>query len=402
MNPNDQNNLMEELKEEQENNTSNVIQEAISKYRNNSRSDNELKDKLMKYLLIIAIVAVVIIVILFVFSNIANGKKTYSDVEDIMINASKKYYTDNSSSLPKSNGGTVEVSVQNLVNNKYMKSLDKYIKNTSCTGKVVVENNDDNYIYIPYLDCGSTYKTTELYRKVTDKENIVTSGNGLYSYSDGYVFRGDNVNNYVSINDALWRIVKVTTDNEVVLTKQDKGISISQPWDDRYNTDKGYNVGINDFNVSRLKDTLNSLYDDKEANLFSDDIKGHITSHNLCIGKRGYNDNQGNECSVQSESMKLGLLTVSDYIRASLDGSCVSAASESCQNYNYLVNEEYDWWLLTASNENTYQAYYVNNYGKVDISNTSSGKKIRPVIYLNSKTMFTSGTGSSTDPYKIK
>ena len=32
-----------------------------------------------------------------------------------------------------------------------MKDLEKYIKKASCNGKVVVENNDDNYIYIPYL-----------------------------------------------------------------------------------------------------------------------------------------------------------------------------------------------------------------------------------------------------------
>ena len=102
-----------------------------------------------------------IVLILFIFSSMG-GKKSYSDVEDIMIKAATKYYRANENLLPKTTGGVVEVSAKKLANLNYMNDVSRYIKKSSCSGKVVVENNDDNYIYVPYLDCGDTYKTTEL------------------------------------------------------------------------------------------------------------------------------------------------------------------------------------------------------------------------------------------------
>lgn len=224
-------------------------------------SDKRLrKEKMMKNIFKIAIITAVLVVVLLVLSMFSSKSRDYADVERIMKDAAVKYYKDNSSELPKVNGGIVEVSAQKLSNLKYMKDLDKYVSKTSCFGKVVVENNDDSYIYIPYLDCGDKYKTTELFREVTDNRNIVVSGSGLYSYGNQYIFRGDDVNNYVSINNNLWRIVKVSSDNEVVLIKEERAGKLSYTWDDRYNAQKRMNYGINDFNVSRLKDSLEGIF----------------------------------------------------------------------------------------------------------------------------------------------
>lgn len=405
---NNNNHLIEDLKEEEDNSSEkNVISEAISGFRKKkSSSSDPFKEKMMKNLLIVAVVAVVLILILFFFSSFLSGKKSYSDVEDIMIQSAKKYYQKNENMLPKITGGTVEVSAQKLINQKYMKEFKTYLKNESCSGKVVVENNDDQYVYIPYLDCGDSYKTTELYRKITDSKNIVSSGNGLYVSGNEHVFKGENLANYVSIREQNWRIVKVTANNEIVLVKDDQiNNTLSVVWDNRYNSDKGYSIGINDFSISRIKDSLNEIYEDKEGKTFSQDIKNHVISHAFCIGKRAKNtlgSDSSSECSLQTEPLKVGLLSVSDYMNASLDSGCTSTVSKSCQNYNYLVNKDLDWWLLTATNENSYQVYYVTASGIVELSNASSFKKIRPVIYLNSKTMFQSGDGTKENPYLIK
>ena len=60
------------------------------------------------------------------------------------------------------------------------------------------------------------------YDEIKNKKNLVSSGYGLYLYNDEYIYRGSNVNNYVKFSDSerIFRIVKVTKNNEVVLIQE--------------------------------------------------------------------------------------------------------------------------------------------------------------------------------------
>ena len=68
-----------------------------------------------------------------------------------------------------------------------------------------------------------------------------------------------NVDNYVKLDNSLWRIVKITANDEVVLISQD-GAGYATAWDDRYNEAKEYDAGINQYGVSRMREFLNKLY----------------------------------------------------------------------------------------------------------------------------------------------
>lgn len=398
---NNNNHLIEDLKNDDK--LENEVEKAVSNYR---REKDPLKEKMMKNLLKIAVATIAIVIILFILSIITSGKRSYANVEEIMNKAAQKYYSENKSQLPKTTSQTVEVSAQKLANQNYMRDLSSYIKGSTCTGKVVVENNDDDYIYISYLDCGEKYKTTELFRKITSEENIETTSDGLYESNGEYIFRGEKVNNYLSLDEQLWRIVKVNRDNEVLLIKESK-YDQTKPWDDRYNQEKNYNSGINDFNVSRIKDNLETICNQKEEKnkIFSEKTKSYIVKHNFCTGKRSKNSegkDNSIECSMTSDKMKVGLLTVSEYMNASLDNSCTTASSISCQNYNYLVNHSMDWWLITSSMDNSYESFYVATSGIIKLSSSAGYRALRPAIYLNSKVMYKEGDGSLENPYKIK
>ncbi len=394
-------------------NVSATIADAIKKYRpsfgGSSGGDSDGIKKMLIGVIVLTLIVVILLLILSKASSTSTKKGvSYSDIEDAMTDSAKRFFKDNNKYLPKSNGGTVEISAQKLINENYLSAHNTI---SSCTGKVVVQNNDDNYIYVPYLDCGSKYKTTELYRKVTNSSNIVSSGSGLYNDNGTYIFRGDTVNNYVQIGKVIWRIVKVTNDNLVELVRDSRSDSSmtfeSYPWDDRLNVDKDFNSGINNFELSRIKDTLDdslSITDDYEQ-IVPKDFRGHLVATSYCIGKRGESDstrNMSTECSQQSSPMKVGLLTVSEFMDASLDGNCNSTFAELCENYNYLNMADYDWWTITGDSANSYQVYYVESKGSVVVTNASSYKKLRPVIYLDSKTMFKSGKGTLEKPYKIK
>ena len=398
-------------------NNNNHIVEDINNDNNEEDLDKvassfELKQKMKRLIMLIIILTALLLIIMWLLSLRNPTNKSYADLEKIMVNAAQNYYKDNKNLLPKKNKGINEVSLQKLINLEYMRELEKYGSNKlKCSGKVVVENNDDDYVYVPYLDCSSDYKTTELFRKVSNSSNVVTSGNGLYHINGEFVFRGDNVNNYVKLDDKLWRIVKIDNNDEVVLILNDT-YDMSMAWDDRYNSIQKFKVGFNDYKISRIYDTLNNIYsasktgdDSKFTNLLvSKKTLKYLTSYNLCYGKRGTEqavNNNSLECS-QVLTAKIGLLTLSDYINASLDGVCSKVTDKSCQNYNYLTSINNDWWLLTGNSANDYEVYYVAASGVIKKQMASSYFGIRPVIHLNSKTMFKSGNGTESKPYKIK
>ncbi|MCI8547788.1 MAG: hypothetical protein HFJ38_02735 [Bacilli bacterium] len=385
--------LLEKLKEKKSTNI---------EYSNDSDDGNIKKKKMIKNLFRLIVLAVIIALIFFILSLFFMGKKSYNEVEILMKKAASKYYSEHSKKLPKTTGGTVEISAKNLSNLGYMKDIGKYIKKGTCSGKVVVENNDDTFVYTPYLDCGESYKTMELFREITKSAHLVTEGPGLYAQDNQYVFRGEVTTNYISLNNRLYRIVKVDANNEIELISQEEKEQTSVSWDNRYNSDIKSSYGINDFNISRLKNSLDRIYEqDGKRAFFTDKEREYIVYHNYCIDKTGPKDPISSDCLQSSVKMKVGLLTASEYMNASLDDECTYVTSRSCQNYNYLVKSNVDWWLITASGLSSYEAFSVSG-GTIGVSKCFMMKKLRPVIYLNSKTMYKSGTGTKDDPYLVK
>lgn len=368
-------------------------------------SSDDAKSKMFKMMTIICGVMVGFIFIIYIFSLLSQKEYTYSDLENIMKEAAVGYFGAHSEYLPTEEGKIVQVDVANLVYEERMKDLSEY--GVTCTGNVQVEKIGTNYVYTPFLNCGDNYATYELYKKVESDNKVVTSGYGLYSMNRFKVFRGEDVNNYVQLDNSLWRIVKINPDNTLTLIHND-GLHYNQAWDDRYNEAKLYNIGNNQYGTSRIREFLGRIYTSPKKedleDILSDHDKARVTSYTLCTGKRNQtstkNDNS-EECSDTIKNVKLGLLTLSDYITASLDPNCKNATNKSCLNYNYLVIDN-SWWLATANKENTYTVYMVNDSGAIEVANASQYNKVRPVIHLSERTLFDKGTGTLEDPYTIR
>ena len=388
-----------------------VVEDTPSNKNNYDKS--ELKKKLVKVCGIIIIIFIIFLLIILVATLFTKKNYTYSDVEQIMKEAAISYFNDNPHQLPKEDN-TVTISVDNLIMAEKMKDLDEYLGNdVSCKGTVDVENIDNKYVYSPYLNCGDSYQTIELYKKITAEENIVTNGFGLYSSNGDYVYKGDNVNNYVKLDNFLWRIVKVRSDNTMELILADPSI-IFFSWDDRYNKNTEYESGINNYATSRAKELLNGIYDgtydggeeyDTDEYLFiSNKDKEKMVPINACVGKRSDGDGPKNnsiECSEKLNNQYITLLTASDYMNASLDTNCINTTNKTCGNYNYLKHEN-KWWLLTANKSDTAKVYIVEEDGSLVTTNAGNVARIRPVINLKSNTFYRSGNGTLKKPYKVK
>lgn len=365
-------------------------------------------DKMTKMMFLVIGAVIVIFLIIMLFMMLFQKSYTYEDIEAIMVQAAESYFAKHPESLP-TGSSSVEISTAELSNAGEMKPLEEYLPDGSiCSGTVNVQKSGSNYLYIPKLNCGELYSTTELYRKVQEDNKTVSSGYGLYNKGGNKVFRGEVVNNYVQLDEMVWRIVKITSGGEMVLITEEFETN-SLPWDDRYNQSVEYQSGINTYSTSRLRESIEHLYelpeDTEEIDPFlSNADKAKLVSFNLCTGKRGQDElgsDNASECREVVKDQYMGLLTISDYMSASTDANCKTAASAACQNYNYLVNGE-EWWTVTPIKENTYQAYTVDTDGDIEIKVVNNYANLRPVVHLNSRVLYKGGDGSKENPYTVK
>lgn len=368
------------------------------------KNKDDLKKFILKLMLVVGGSVLLLILVLSLSSLFTKKKYTYEQIEEIMADAAKAFITENSEYSAILESKIIELPVENLVAAGKMDPLTEY-KDENCTGKVIIAKVNNEYVYTPSLNCGTNYSSTALYTKVLADSPITTTGYGLYSINGEKVFRGELVNNYVKLEKALWRIVKIDQSNNIVLIKESQ-TGYTSAWDNRYNESVGYNVGINTYATSRIKEYLQSIYNTtKETEIFlSTKDKAKLISYDACVGSRATNSKTNTneiECKTKEKSQKIGLLTVSDYINASTDPKCVTAESLNCQNYNYLI-KNFNWWLATPVTNTTDRAYSITVKGEIKSSQTGDYYHVRPVIKLNSTVTISGGSGTEKDPYTVK
>ena len=382
------------------------------------------------------LVGLLVLLMVFIWlTNLLNedSSLTYSEIESKLVFAAKSYVEDHPAMYPTEVGTSNTISSSVLISNGYMDEFSSYVPDSGvvCTGSVdVYLSSEDVYHFVPDFNCGNQYNTIRLYDKVLlDNGYGVTSGYGLYERVDGefvleehsdnldnyqtleYVFRGAEVNNFVQIDENIWRIVAITEDNEMLMI-YNGNVQKASAWDDRYNEDVDKEQGINTYEENGIKSsimqTLESFYAGELTLVNKEEYSSktrYLTSPmTLCVGKRSTTDTDMSgrtECAVTLENQNVGLLPAYYYMSASLDSSCKSINSKSCGNVNWLSDFDDHWWLLTANSENTNESYYVSR-NRIESYLCSAKYTVRPTIMLGSRVVYESGTGSEADPYTIR
>lgn len=200
-----------------------------------------------------------------------------------------------------------------------------------------------------------------LYEVITNKSNIVYSGDGLYN-DDGYYFKGKEVNNYISYSGQLWRIVSIT-DNNIKLISDD--ILTSIVW--------GYDTNYSESYVNSLLKTYMESLDNTL-----------IKSSKWCDSSIDINNYK---CDNLIEN-DIGLLSTQEYLKAGGANS-------------YLNINKYFWLINYDSDMKVYYVFEqggINNEYKKEDTYYSYG--VRPVINILMPSTFT-GNGTKEDPYII-
>ena len=291
-----------------------------------------------------------------------------------------------------------------------------------------------------------------------------TLGSGVY-YTNNHEYRyiGANVNNYVSFNNDLYRIIGVFDSNSHgVVDEEGKSKYLVKLIRSRilgaysygnYNTTNGtYSGYSNDFTTGNMNKLLNEYFYNKSdtsipsgncstwtyyynntnyRNNDCSDIVGYgidpslqnyienvtwylygysgngLSKQNFYLCERGGNSCTGANGTTEESKVKIqnkiGLMYVSDYMYAS--GYFNSTSTTTGSSY-YYGNQNWlhkgNEWTITPRSNSSSVAFYVYNYGYVANNGYAyRGYGARPTFYLKSSIYVTGGTGTFSDPYTI-
>ena len=100
---------------------------------------------------------------------------------------------------------------------------------------------------------------------------------------------------------------------------------------------------------------------------------------------------------------EIGLIYPSDYGYAASPSfwSTNIGSYGSSKNENWMYLGLYEWTITPVTNS-SYRLYYLNITGAENGANATSNYTLRPTFYLNTNVTYVSGTGTSSDPYKIQ
>ena len=224
---------------------------------------------------------------------------------------------------------------------------------------------------------------------------------------NSYRYAGANPNNYVCFgsdaascpSDNLYRIIGVFG-NQVKLIKN---TSIGD-----YAWDSGNSNTWNSSTKPDIRTTLNSTF----LGTLSSTWQNKIATHAYKVGgmsysrtntaKQYYNTEVGSSSSSTTDSMKIGLMYVSDF------GFAASPDYWTTELFNYKSAKSSNWlaglseWTISRKSDDTNRAFRVDSTGFVDGSNyVFLTYAVRPVFYLTSSTQYSSGSGTSSDPIRI-
>ena len=245
-------------------------------------------------------------------------------------------------------------------------------------------------------------------KKAADQllENVVDSGDGLYKdeYENGrYIYKGANPNNYITFNNETWRIISVENDGTIKIMRNE---SIgNQVWD----ADNS-----NAWETSDIKTYLNGEY---LSSITTNQDK--IISHTWSIGGVEWNNSDlagqiAAENGSQSQSASVGMITVSEYLRANTN--LEQCGSFSLNNTNYSTCKTTNWIfnivpsggrLWTISPHTSFGLFVfdvdgaTSDPGLVSYFNVFNSIGVSPAVYLTSDITLT-GEGTEDNPYVIE
>ena len=246
--------------------------------------------------------------------------------------------------------------------------------------------------------------------------------NGIYYHTsslansagdNSYRYAGANPNNYVCFgSDAatcpsgnLYRIIGVFNGQVKLIKSTSYGNHV---WD---GTSSIYSNIWNSSTKPDIYTTLNNTYLNSLGNTWSSKIETHsyevggISWSSSYTAKEYYDVEVGSSQSGYAESMKIGLMYVSDYGFAASPDYWETRLwyYSNATGDNWLYSGGEMEWAISRNSIGTYYAFSVTSSGRINDSDyVYNSSAIRPVFYLNSNVQYSDGDGTQENPIRIE
>lgn len=333
----------------------------------------------------------IIVAILIILTFLLFGYFIYKHSETYLEKQLQNYIKENKSNL------------KYLDNRIYIKTLieEKYLnKNFGILGKgkinldisyFIVERYGANVLEknICYLEKKYNKSSEDkLYDSVLIDNKIVKENDGLYKENDKYIFKGNDVNNYVWYNGIMYRIISVSEDGIKLIT--DKPV-----------TSIHYSDSSNEWESSYVRNWLNkevfisaiNKFDLLEMNLCTGKTSG-IKTKNIVLGQSKTNITEVTDYKEYSECNKIskdyiGLISFSEYMDA------------NTKNSNYLYQKNNFYTITPDSNNGLWYSYWGYSSYLLESNNLENAMAVRPVITLKKDIDVKYGNGTKENYYIV-
>lgn len=216
-------------------------------------------------------------------------------------------------------------------------------------------------IYNPKNETGEVM--LNLAASIISDSEIVSDQDGLHLINGNYVYKGKKVNNYILVDNILFRILRINKDKTIDIVMDDYINKIS--WNDEITT----------YEKSNIYKYLN----DKVLKIFN---KDNLTKTSYCVD-RVYELSEVN-CENVNNDTYIRLLGINDYLN-SINDDQTFIERENVWLYNHGKNNA---WHTTT--------YYISN------SKPNNIFGVLPVITLKNSITYLRGDGSINNPYIIE
>ena len=239
------------------------------------------------------------------------------------------------------------------------------------------------------------------YYKKTAFDTVIKQ-NTTNTNNDDYRYTGSDVNNYVTFNGEIWRVIGFV-DGKVKLIK---ATSIgTMAWSGNSN--------------NWVKSSLNAYLNGDYYNGLSDDARDMIDKSTWYLGgasntslTRGkFYDLERNSSSINknnspSSDAYVGLMYPSDYGYAASRSECNDTILDNydnslCYMSDWLFNGQ-DEWMQSPLTDASYIYFLSSGRGYIGRKHYSYSINVRPSVYLKNDIYAIKGNGSKSSPYELE
>lgn len=355
---------------------------------------NEKKGySLFSILLLLLFIGIIFVIIESMISKKIEEKETETANNSVELSA-KKYVNDNKEffdSYFESGLSYFELPLEILKEKDYVKTKkDGYIK--------ITKLEDYKYEYIKTNSEG-------LYKKILNNNLIINNEDGLYInelnnedvYDLKYVFKGENVNNYIEINSINYRIIGLTNSYTIKAIRSEYNTNINS-----YGLGENVNFLTKKSGLNTI-DKLDYLNNSKTNKYFIPGLffVGYIDPNSLTLIDV-YKDEKNNFEITKNSPIYFGysaFINVSDLLNSSIKKECQVNNINECSSYLKDVIED---GLMTNNSTMINNEYGIYKLEKENITVTTNFKfeKDKEVLYIRGTLDKIKGDGSINNPYK--